>query len=172
MEIKNCTITDIEEIFRLYRIATEFQKTRFTVFWPEFERSLIEIEIAENRQWKLIIDGAIACNWAITFSDPKIWEERNADSAIYIHRITTNPDYRGRNFVLKIVEWAKDFAAKNNIDFIRLDTIGNNEKLIEHYKKAGFDFLGMFKLKDTRGLPEHYNKAFACLFEISLKTIK
>ena len=170
MEITNCTITDIEEIFRLYRIATEFQKTRFTVFWPEFERSLIEIEIADNRQWKLVIDGAIACNWAITFSDSQIWEERNADSAIYIHRITTNPDYRGRNFVLKIVEWAKDFAAKNNIDFIRLDTIGNNEKLIQHYQNAGFNFLGIFKLKNTEGLPEHYNNGSACLFEIQLKS--
>jgi len=167
MEIKNCTISDIEEIFRLYRIATEYQKTRFTVFWPDFERSLIETEIAENRQWKLIIDGVIACNWAITYSDPQIWEERNADSAIYIHRITTNPDYRGRNFVLNIVEWAKDFASKNNIKFIRLDTIGNNEKLIQHYQKAGFNFLGLFKLKNTDGLPSHYHNGSACLFEIS-----
>lgn len=31
MIIKNSTREDIDEIFRLYRIATDFQKTKFTV---------------------------------------------------------------------------------------------------------------------------------------------
>ncbi|MES2776794.1 MAG: GNAT family N-acetyltransferase [Bacteroidota bacterium] len=168
MKIENCTIQDIDEIFRLYRIATEYQKPRFSVYWPEFERSLVETEIHENRQWKLLIDGTVACIWAISFSDPQIWEERNADPAIYIHRIATNPDYRGRNFVADIVVWAKDYAQKNNKLFIRLDTIGNNEKLIRHYTNAGFDYLGLFKLQNTDGLPQHYHNASACLFEIKL----
>ena len=46
MKIENSTTKDIEEIFRLYKIATDFQKTRFTVCWPEFKRSLVETEIA------------------------------------------------------------------------------------------------------------------------------
>ena len=168
MTIENCTITDIDEIFRLYTIATEYQKPRFTVYWPEFERSMVKTEIYENRQWKLIIDGDVACNWAITFNDPQIWEERNIDSAIYIHRIATNPAYRGRNFVADIVTWAKDYAQKNNKAFVRLDTIGNNEKLIRHYTNAGFSYLGCFRLTNTEGLPEHYRNASASLFEINL----
>ena len=54
MIIINSTIKDIDEIFRLYKIATEYQRAKKTVVvWPEFERQLVETEIAENRQWKL-----------------------------------------------------------------------------------------------------------------------
>ena len=170
MQIQNCTIDDINEIFRLYAIATEYQRSKKTVVvWPQFEKQLVETEIAENRQWKMVIDDKVACVWAITFSDEQIWEERNKDAAIYIHRIATNPDFRGRNLVSLIVEWAKDYAKKINKDFVRLDTLGNNTRLIELYTNAGFDFLGMFYLKNTRGLPGHYqNNDGACLFEIKL----
>ena len=98
MKIENCVPEDIDEIFRLYKIASEYQKSKQTVVvWPEFKKQLVETEIAENRQWKLIIDEEIACVWATAFSDEQIWEERNADAAIYIHRIATNPNFRGRD---------------------------------------------------------------------------
>ena len=127
MEIENCTMKDIDEIFRLYKIASAYQQSKQSVVvWPEFERKLVETEIAENRQWKLIINNEIACVWATTFSDEQIWEERNADPAIYIHRIATNPDFRGNNFVAEIVKWAKEYAKENGKDFVRLDTLGNN----------------------------------------------
>lgn len=170
MKIENCIENDLGEIFRLYRIASEYQKAKKTVVvWPEFEKQLVQTEIRENRQWKLIMKGEIACVWAIAFSDEQIWEERNADAAIYIHRIATNPSFRGKNFVSIIVEWAKEYAKKNEIDFVRLDTLGNNFKLIAYYTNAGFNFLGMFDLKNTSGLPAHYHNVPACLFEIDLR---
>ena len=169
MKIENCVPEDIDEIFRLYKIASEYQKSKQTVVvWPEFKKQLVETEIAENRQWKLIIDKEIACVWATTFSDEQIWEERNADAAIYIHRIATNPNFRGKNFVAIIVEWAREYAKSKGKNFVRLDTLGNNTRLIDHYTKAGFHFLGMFDLKNTNGLPDHYQNVPACLFEIQL----
>jgi ribosomal protein S18 acetylase RimI-like enzyme len=168
MTIQNSTITDIDEIFNLYAIATDFQKSKFYVHWPEFKRNLIETEIRENRQWKMMIEGRIACIWATTFSDPQIWGERDRDSAIYIHRIATNPDFKGNNFVTQIVEWAEQYARENGKGYIRMDTIGENRGLIEHYKKCGFEYLGYFKLDTIDGLPEHYASADACLFEIKL----
>lgn len=169
MKIENCAPEDIDEIFRLYKIASEYQKSKKTVVvWTDFKKELVETEITENRQWKLIIDEEIACVWATTFNDEQIWEERNADAAIYIHRIATNPNFRGKNFVAIIVEWAREYAKSKGKNFVRLDTLGNNTKLIEHYTNAGFRFLGMFDLKNTNGLPDHYHSVPACLFEIQL----
>ncbi|MFP3835995.1 GNAT family N-acetyltransferase, partial [Chryseobacterium sp. SIMBA_028] len=85
--------------------------------------------------------------------------------AVYIHRIATNPDFRGQNLVQKIVEWGKQYALTNGKKFIRLDTVGDNPGLISYYTKCGFDFLGLSKLKDTAGLPAHYNNATVSLFE-------
>jgi len=169
MQIENSTAIDIDEIFRLYRIASDYQRSKsHVVVWPQFEREMVVAEIAENRQWKLLIDRQIACVWATTFSDEQIWQERNRDAAVYIHRIATNPDFRGQNFVAHIVNWAKIYARNNNKDYVRLDTIGNNTKLIEHYTNNGFDFLGMFDMKDTDGLPEHYQNGQVALFEMKL----
>jgi len=70
MKIENCIASDVSEIFRLYRIASAYQRSKKTVVvWPGFERDLVVREIAENRQWKMIIDDEIACVRAITFSD-------------------------------------------------------------------------------------------------------
>jgi ribosomal protein S18 acetylase RimI-like enzyme len=169
MVIKNVTITDIEEVFKFYKIASKYQTAKKkVVVWPAFERAMVETEIAENRQFKLLINNEIACIWAITFSDKQIWEERNKDTAVYIHRIATDPKFRGNNFVADIVTWAKEYVKQKNIQFIRLDTLGNNIKLIAHYKNAGFDFLGLFNLKNTDRLPDHYQLAPVCLFEIDL----
>lgn len=169
MTISNSSINDINEIFRLYAIATAYQKTKFSSnVWPEFDRKLIETEIHEQRQFKLVINNTIACIWAITFSDLQIWEEKNADPAIYIHRITTNPDFKGQQFVTKIVAWAKIYAVSKEKEFIRLDTCGRNTNLIEHYKKCGFSFLGFSKIKSSEGLPSHYQNAEVCYFEIKL----
>ena len=167
-QIHNSNHSDIDSIFNLYDLATEFQKTKFRVHWPKFERSLVETEIAEKRQWKLIIDHKIACVWASTFNDPQIWEERDVEPSVYIHRIATHPDFRGQNFVKLIVKWSKIYALENNKDFVRLDTIGDNLKLINHYTNSGFDFLGLLKLKNTDGLPKHYHQATVSLFQIEL----
>ena len=169
MRIKNISILDIDQVFNFYKIASKYQKSKNkVVVWPDFNRDMVLTEITENRQFKLLIDNEIVCIWAVTFSDEQIWEEKNKDRAIYIHRIVTNPNFRGNNFIQKIVNWAKIYALKKDLQYIRLDTLGNNTRLIQHYKNAGFDFLGMFPLKNTSDLPDHYKEAPVCLFEIDL----
>jgi hypothetical protein len=41
-------------------IASAYQKTKNVVVWPNFDQHLIETELSENRQWKLI-ENQIAC---------------------------------------------------------------------------------------------------------------
>ena len=83
MKIHNSTLNDISEIFRLYELATNFQKLKFPAnTWPKFNQNLISSEIIDNRQFKLIIDDKIACVWAITYTDPQIWEERDNECSV------------------------------------------------------------------------------------------
>ncbi len=170
MTIENSTHEDIDEIFKLYKIASDYQRSKKSVVvWPEFDRAMVFSEITENRQFKLILDNPIACVWAITFSDEQIWEERNTDASVYIHRIATNPDFRGHNFVGIIVDWARVYAKEHQKRYIRLDTIGDNKGLIKHYTNSGFDFLGLFELKNVDSLPSHYKEGPASLFQIDLE---
>jgi len=168
MLIENSSFEDVTEILRLYEYARTYQKDKGVVYWPEFDKTLIETEILEKRQWKILIGSRVACVWATTFNDPEIWEELNSDPSVYIHRIATNPEFRGRNLVSEIVTWARDYAADNSKKFIRMDTVGENKALIDHYRKCGFEYLGLRKLKNTQSLPAHYYNASVSLFEIRL----
>lgn len=172
IEITNCKLADADDILLLYEAARNLQTQRKMVVWPIFEKSFIEKEIAENRQWKILYDEVIACNWAIAFEDRQIWGEKDKNDSIYIHRICTNPNLRGHRYIDRIVEWAKLYAKEVGKQFIRLDTLGNNTKLIEHYTSAGFTFLGMVNLTDTANLPLHYqNETNCCLFEIEVNNL-
>ena len=168
--ILNAELDDIEMIFQLYRAAADYQRSKAcVVVWPEFEKELVLNEIREGRKWKLLVENQIGCVWAVAFKDDQIWPDSANDKAIYIHRIAANPNFRGQNFVRQIVDWAREYATSQKIDFIRLDTIGNNQRLIDHYCDAGFEYLGMFELQDTTGLPDHYSHDAAALFEIDLR---
>jgi len=169
MEIRSCMPGDVNEILSLYEAARNLQTQKKMVVWPSFEKPFLEKEIQEQRQWKIVSGNVIACNWAITFSDKEIWGAKDKNDSIYIHRICNNPMLRGNRYIDAIVEWSRHYAKQKGKLFVRLDTLGNNTKLIQHYTSAGFEFLGMFELTDTATLPRHYqDEPNCCLFEIDL----
>lgn len=168
MDFLNSEKEDFDEIFRLYDAAIEFQKTKFDKSWLPFDRAMIEREIAEKRLWKIIVDNKIACIFSIAFDDPLIWKEKSSEPAIYIHRIVTNPEFRGQKFVPKIVDWARVYAKSIDKKFIRMDTWGDNQKLLDYYVGCGFDFLGVITPTKSTELPKHYDGITLSLFEIKL----
>jgi len=169
MQIINSSSDDIDTIFTLYEAAVAFQKTKFDKHWLSFDRQMVEKEIAEKRQWKIMERGEVACIFAIAYQDPFIWKERDSDPSIYIHRIVTNPDYRGRQYIKTIIEWAKEHAKETSKEFIRMDTWGDNEALIKYYVACGFNFLGTIVPTASDDLPKHYSTIFLSLFEIKVE---
>tara|TARA_R110002167_G_scaffold94258_17_gene251801 strand:+ start:160 stop:684 length:525 start_codon:yes stop_codon:yes gene_type:complete len=173
MEVQNCSIADADEVLSLYQEARNLQRTKKMVVWPYFDKSFLENEMQTQRQWKIVIDGIIACNWAISLEDREIWGLQDKNDGIYIHRICTNPMFSGNRYINAIVAWAKEYAVIQDRRFVRLDTLGNNTRLIKHYTDAGFSFLGMFELTDTDNLPKHYqDEPNCCLFEIDIKAVR
>lgn len=169
MEVLFCNNADIPQILSLYDQARRYQQEKYMVVWPEFLASVIQDEIAEQKQFKILINDEIACNWAITMQDPFIWEEKENDDAIYIHRLCTNAKYRGLNLSHHMVTWAIAYVKSINRKFVRLDTLGLNDGLIKHYTSIGFDYLGPVTLSNTTHLPQHYQQESICLlFEIDI----
>jgi ribosomal protein S18 acetylase RimI-like enzyme len=166
MTFKNSEITDLDNIFELYAAAVEYQKIVSPKQWQGFDRDMVVTEIQENRQWKIVIDGQIACIFALTFDDKLIWGDRDQNDAIYVHRIVTNPKFRGAQFVKHIVSWAHEYVKTIDKKYIRMDTWGDNQKLIDYYQSCGFEFLGFVTLEGSEGLPAHYSTATLSLFEI------
>ena len=168
-EIINSTPWDIDTIFKFYDVAIAYQKTKFNKHWQGFERLLIETEIAENRQYKIVVDGVIACVFAVTFNDAAIWGERDKEPSIYLHRIVTDNAFRGNDFVRKIAAWALGYGSKTNKQFVRMDTWADNEKLIAYYQQCGFTFLGLTEEINAADLPKHYDSIRLSLFEMAIQ---
>lgn len=94
---------------------------------------------------------------------------KGAVPSLYIHRIAIHPLFRGKNLVGEVIQWSKKHAFSHQKEYIRLDTVGYNKPLIDHYTKNGFSYLGGIHLKAKLDLPAHYHDAEVSLFEMNLK---
>jgi ribosomal protein S18 acetylase RimI-like enzyme len=168
LAIVKSELEDIDIIFDLYNLATIYQKMLTKKHWKGFERKLVETEIKEQRQFKIVMQEQIVCVFVVTFSDPYIWQQKGIEPAIYVHRIATHPDYRGNGFVMDIVNWAKEYAIEKRVKFIRLDTTSGNDRLTNYYIRCGFTYLGNQECILTDELPAHYKDGPFSLFEIKL----
>lgn len=166
--ISQSNLEDIPFIQKLYAAAIVYQNQKNGVPWGNIKEEAIVIEVQEKRQWKLIKDGQTACIWVSTFEDTDIWGA-DREPSLYLHRITTNPHFRGQQMVSKVIHWAKQYAIEQNKSYLRLDTAGLNPGLITLYVKNGFKFLGTTQLAYSENLPSHYHHAAICLFEMKLK---
>ncbi len=160
------TPADLPRIFALYDSAIAYQKTKFKRHWQPFDPALINREIAEGRQWKIMAGDQVACIFAIAFKDPFIWGEKSKDPAVYLHRIVTHPDFKGRHYVQAIITWARSFCKARSLQYIRMDTWGDNQELIDYYVRCGFGFLGIITPEATDSLPSHHAGITLSLFEI------
>jgi hypothetical protein len=87
---------------------------------------------------------------------------------MYIHRIVTNPEFHGRRYVPIITGWAVNHAREKDLRFVRMDTWGDNQKLIDYYQSCGFKFLGLTTPAESPTMPAHYRGIDLSLFEIDI----
>ncbi|MEO6759005.1 MAG: GNAT family N-acetyltransferase [Saprospiraceae bacterium] len=95
--------------------------------------------------------------------------EKDTDPAIYLHRIVTDPRFRGQNMVAKIVTWAREYGKIQGKKYLRMDTWNENLRLKEYYLAAGFDYLGAVTPTDFSALPSHYAGISLALFEMVIE---
>lgn len=170
MIIQNSSLEDLEQIMSLFSSAVSYQRARGYNLWPLFEKQLIEQEIREKRHWKIMEGNMIACIFSVMYSDPVIWgKEKNSDPAVYLHRITTDPLFKGRGMMGIIKQWAIEHAKNTGKKYVRMDTWGDNENLRNYYISCGFNYLGQTQLKQVEGMPGHYGGSLLSLFEIEVK---
>src|ERR1700741_154206 len=99
MRIINSTTEDIDTMLRFYDWGRELQQSKSMRHWKNFDRRLLEKEIEEKRQWKIMENNTVICIFLTAYDDPHIWGERNGDPSVYLHRIVTHPQHRGKNLM-------------------------------------------------------------------------
>ncbi|MEO5777303.1 MAG: GNAT family N-acetyltransferase [Flavobacterium sp.] len=163
--IVNTNYNDLEMICWMFEEAIAYQKRNKYKGWDSYDKIFLENEISKLLQFKIVTnDSSILCIFSVCFNDPLIWREKDKGTSIYLHRITVNPKFKGQKQFEKVLNWAIEYAQKNNLDTIRMDTWAENTTIIEYYKSYGFQFLENYKTTNTKELPiQHRNLNVALL---------
>lgn len=74
--------------------------------------------------------------------DPELWElwtpSERTEPALYIHKLTVDRRYSGRDLGGRILDWAGDRAAQQGARWLRLDAWTTNTALHQYYLRHGF----------------------------------
>lgn len=168
MIITNTTIEDLDILEALFDEAIAYQRSKLTSnIWQGMNRPLITREIDAQFHWKIVDEGQIACFFSMLHNDPMVWDEKDTEPSLYLHRIVTNPAFRGRGYVKKIISWASEFGRAAGKRYIRLDTGRGNRRLNEYYQECGFVYCGVKLFQDdgNPAVPRHYLGSGLNLYE-------
>lgn len=73
---------------------------------------------------------------------PVKWLSDSDSANLYIHRLAVHPDFWGKGFAQKLMDFAENFAREKNYDSIRLDTFSQNKRNQRFYEFRGYKRLG------------------------------
>jgi ribosomal protein S18 acetylase RimI-like enzyme len=168
INIINTTTDDISLINRIFEQAIDLQRENGYKVWESIDKLALQKDIDERLQYKLVKDVDILCLFSIQFADPLIWRNRDQNDAIYIHRMVVNPYYKGQKLFQTVLNWVKQLARQNNLQFIRMDTWADNFKIIEYYRSFGFEFIENYTTEDAAELPSQNRNLQVALLEMDL----
>lgn len=166
--ITNTTKEDLDKVLWLFEQAMELQGKNGYKVWAGIDKTALGKDIENGLQYKIVKEADILCIFSIQYSDPFIWRDRDQNDAIYLHRIVVNPNFKGQRQFEKVLNWAKHFALQNNLQFVRMDTWADNEKIISYYQSFGFEFVEYYQTTDTPELPIQNRDLNVALLEMKL----
>lgn len=170
--IKNTNEGDMDFVFKLFDEALEYQRRNGYNVWNGYDKDFLRRESDENRQYKIMIDDEIAMIFSVVYEDKILWREREKNNAIYLHRIVINPDFKGQKLYGKLLDWAILHAVERNLKFVRMDTWGDNPRLIKYYQSFGFRFIDNYRTPDDPELTIQHRNLYIALLEFDVETQK
>ena len=170
-QIVNTTMHDWETVLHLFEQAMKLQGVNDYKVWESIDNKGLEKDILNSLQYKILQGDTIICVFSAQFKDPHIWRDRDRNDAIYLHRIVVNPLFKGQNQFKKVLTWAMEYARSKNLNYIRMDTWADNQKIINYYKSFGFVFIEKYKTSNSPELPAQNRNLDIALLEINVQAI-
>ncbi|MCL6274146.1 GNAT family N-acetyltransferase [Muricauda sp. 2012CJ35-5] len=141
-------ITDIEDILHITRRCAQKMEQMGIYQWNEHypSREAFQNDVKRNELYVLELDGKVMGTVVVsTFMDeeyiPIQWLTKNENN-IYIHRLSIDPELQGKGYAQKLMDFGENFARKNNIQSVRLDTFSQNKRNQHFYEQRGYKKLG------------------------------
>jgi len=170
-QIINTAADDLDFICRLFEEAIAYQQRNKYPGWNNYDKAFLENEIGQKLQFKIVEDGQILCIFSICFTDPLIWRDKDKGTSIYLHRVVVNPAFKGQSQFAKVLKWAVEYAERDKLDTVRMDTWAENTAIINYYKSFGFEFLENFTTSNSTDLPVQHRNLNVALLEYKVDNL-
>lgn len=144
MKIELCREFQAEEIFKIYDDCRKAMQAAGIFQWqneyPAIEniKQDIEDKTLYGYYEKEMCMGAVCIS---TFQDEEYKEipwEGPDENVVVIHRLAVNPDYQTKGIARLLMDFAEDFAKKENYSAIRLDSYSQNKRALKFYENRGY----------------------------------
>ncbi len=142
--IKKAIISDLNDLLQITKSCARHMIDKEIYQWNELypSKEILQKDIALKQLWKLEIDHKIIGLVVLTEIEDAEYKEvkwlTNNRQNLYIHRLAVHPNFQGKGYAQKLMDFAENYALKNNYISIRLDTFSQNKRNQEFYKKRNY----------------------------------
>jgi len=158
----------IPAILETYAHARRLQETRGAERWPEFALEEVLAEIDAERLLCVLDGQTVAGVFSIAYEDRALWDERERNDHLYLHRIAKSESAAGLSLVDVALAWARARCHQLGRSGVRMDTWASNTALIAIYERRGFAVVARKHVGRDPRLPAQYqNNDFVLLEERS-----
>ncbi len=142
--IVKATISDLPQIVAMTQDCAKNLIALGIFQWNENypSREILERDIELEQIWKLEINTTIAGIIVLTeiedleYKNVK-WLTKNPNN-LYVHRLAIYPDYQGKGYARKLMDFAEAYAEENKYESIRLDTFSQNKRNQKFYESRNY----------------------------------
>lgn len=148
LKIEKGTLSDLNELFKIY-LNGKNKLEKYGIYqWSNNYPTRLIIESDLKKGVLFILKNGKEIIGAINISEEQEpeyetlkWEFDNS-KVLVIHRLVIDPKHQGNGYARKLMDFAENFAVKNNYSSIRLDAYSQNKRVIDFYEKRNYFIRG------------------------------
>jgi len=144
MMINKASVQDLEQLLFIVKSCGQNLIEQGIFQWNENypSKAVLLEDIALQQIWKLEEGNSIVGLIVLTeIEDAEYqhvkWLTKN-DKNLYIHRLAVHPNFQGKGFAQKLMNFAENYALENGYKSIRLDTFSQNKRNLQFYEKRNY----------------------------------
>ncbi len=148
MTIDKTNISQLDNIFKIFkecRIVMENNDIfQWTEHYPTLEIIASDIQmgylycLTENEKTV----GVINISDIQELEYKNIHWRNNDGKILVIHRLAVDPQFQKQGYAKKLMDFAEDYAIKDNYSSVRLDAYSGNERVLRFYENRDYEKRG------------------------------
>jgi ribosomal protein S18 acetylase RimI-like enzyme len=144
MMIKKASKQDLEQLLTVVKSCGQNLIEQGIFQWneqyPKREDLLEDIELQEL--WKLEDKNSVIGLIVLTENEDAEYQDVNwltkNHKNLYIHRLAVDPEFQGKGYAQKLMDFAEKYAKENGYNSIRLDTFSENKRNLKFYEQRNY----------------------------------